>query len=65
MIASVERYAGVGSLVLNPELAIECAEKLKEVIPSAERVRFLNSGTEAVMTAVRYARAFTRASPRS
>ncbi|MYE83738.1 MAG: aminotransferase class III-fold pyridoxal phosphate-dependent enzyme, partial [Gammaproteobacteria bacterium] len=59
VIASVERYAGVGSLVLNPELAIECAEKLKEVIPSAERVRFLNSGTEAVMTAVRYARAYT------
>ena len=57
--SSVERHAGTGSLVLNPELVIECAEKLKEVIPSAERVRFLNSGTEAVMTAVRYARAFT------
>ncbi len=59
VIASVERHAAVGSLVLNPELAIECAEKLKEVIPSAERVRFLNSGTEAVMTAVRCARAYT------
>ena len=59
VLSAVERYAGVGSLVLNPEIAIDCAEKLKEVIPSAERVRFLNSGTEAVMTAVRYARAYT------
>ena len=59
VVSSVERHAGVGSLVLNPELAVECAERLKEVIPSAERVRFLNSGTEAVMTAVRYARAYT------
>ena len=59
VMSAVERHAGVGSLVLNPEIAIECAEKLKQVIPSAERVRFLNSGTEAVMTAVRYARAYT------
>ena len=59
VLSSVAQHADVGSLVLNPEIAIECAEKLKEVIPSAERVRFLNSGTEAVMTAVRYARACT------
>jgi glutamate-1-semialdehyde 2,1-aminomutase len=48
-----------GSLVLNPEVMVACAEAICEVVPSAEQVRFLNSGTEAVMSAVRYARAFT------
>ena len=37
-----------------------CAEAIRaKFVPSAELVRFLNSGTEAVMSAVRYARAFT------
>ncbi len=49
----------VGSLVLNPAALADCAERLCAMIPCAERVRFLNSGTEAVLTAVRYARAFT------
>ncbi|SDJ12115.1 glutamate-1-semialdehyde 2,1-aminomutase [Natribacillus halophilus] len=35
------------------------AEKLKEAIPSLEKVRFVNSGTEAVMTTIRVARAYT------
>lgn len=35
------------------------AEKLKSIIPSLEKVRFVNSGTEAVMTTVRVARAYT------
>jgi glutamate-1-semialdehyde 2,1-aminomutase len=51
--------AATGSLVLNPELLIECAELLQAAIPCAEKVRFLNSGTEAVMTAVRLARGYT------
>ncbi len=32
---------------------------LKEAIPSLEKVRFVNSGTEAVMTTIRVARAYT------
>ena len=32
---------------------------LKEAIPSLEKVRFINSGTEAVMTTIRVARAYT------
>ncbi|NIB42259.1 aspartate aminotransferase family protein [Pseudomaricurvus alkylphenolicus] len=48
-----------GLLPLNPPVMIECAELVKEIVPCAERVRFLNTGTEAVMTAVRYARAYT------
>ena len=35
------------------------ARMLKEAIPSLEKVRFVNSGTEAVMTTIRVARAFT------
>lgn len=35
------------------------AKMLKSAIPSLEKVRFTNSGTEAVMTTVRVARAYT------
>jgi glutamate-1-semialdehyde 2,1-aminomutase len=38
---------------------IDLAERLNQAIPSLERVRFVSSGTEAVMSAVRVARAFT------
>jgi glutamate-1-semialdehyde 2,1-aminomutase len=35
------------------------AEMIAEAVPSIEKVRFVNSGTEATMSAVRLARAFT------
>lgn len=35
------------------------AEKVREAIPSMERLRFVNSGTEATMSAIRVARGFT------
>ncbi|PZX03056.1 glutamate-1-semialdehyde 2,1-aminomutase [Psychrobacillus insolitus] len=35
------------------------AKMLKDAIPSMDKVRFVNSGTEAVMTTVRVARAYT------
>ncbi|QHE51147.1 glutamate-1-semialdehyde 2,1-aminomutase [Pontibacillus sp. HMF3514] len=35
------------------------AKMLKDAIPSMEKVRFVNSGTEAVMTTIRVARAYT------
>jgi len=41
------------------ELEIEAAHKVVEAVPSVEMVRFTNSGSEAVGTAVRLARAFT------
>lgn len=56
---AVAELTSIGSMVVNPDLMVRCAEAIVRVIPSAERVRFLNSGTEAVMSAVRYARAFT------
>ncbi len=41
------------------ELEIAWAEWVKRLIPTAERVRFTNSGTEATLMAVRLARAFS------
>ena len=40
-------------------LHIEWAELVQQLVPSAERVRFVNSGTEASQLAIRLARAFT------
>jgi glutamate-1-semialdehyde 2,1-aminomutase len=42
------------------ELEIELASLIAEAIPSIDLVRFVNSGTEATMSALRLARAFTR-----
>ena len=42
------------------ELEVELAQRLVEALPSVEMVRLVNSGTEAVMSALRLARAFTR-----
>lgn len=42
------------------ENEIELAELIINNFPSIEKIRFVNSGTEAVMTAIRLARAFTR-----
>ncbi|OSC57345.1 aminotransferase class III-fold pyridoxal phosphate-dependent enzyme, partial [Staphylococcus aureus] len=41
------------------ELEIAFARKLRAAIPSLEKMRFVNSGTEAVMTTIRVARAYT------
>ncbi|AST90285.1 aspartate aminotransferase family protein [Sutcliffiella cohnii] len=38
---------------------VKFAKMLKEAIPSMDKVRFVNSGTEAVMTTIRVARAYT------
>jgi glutamate-1-semialdehyde 2,1-aminomutase len=37
----------------------ELGERVRELVPSMERVRFVSSGTEAAMSAIRVARAFT------
>ncbi len=44
------------------ELEVKLARALVEALPSVEMVRLVNSGTEAVMSAVRLARAFTNRS---
>ena len=39
---------------------VALAEQIRQEMPSLEKVRFVNSGTEAVMSALRLSRAFTR-----
>ena len=41
------------------EVETELAEEVRELVPSLELVRFVNSGTEATMSALRLARGFT------
>ena len=55
----IDRRKADGLLVVNPPSIVEAAEMLQEIAPCGERVRFLNSGTEAALTAVRCARACT------
>ena len=43
----------------NHELEIEWAQLVKQLVPSAERIRFTGSGTEATMMALRLSRLFT------
>lgn len=58
--AAITQAAANGLLYGTPtELEIELARKLKAAIPSLDKVRFVNSGTEAVMTTIRVARAYT------
>src|SRR5262245_36516703 len=42
------------------ELEVALGELVRKMMPSLERVRFVNSGTEATMSAVRVARAATK-----
>jgi glutamate-1-semialdehyde 2,1-aminomutase len=48
-----------GVFALATELEYEVASRLSRMVPAAELVRFSNSGTEAVMAAMRIARAHT------
>ncbi|CAG5081655.1 Glutamate-1-semialdehyde 2,1-aminomutase 1 HemL1 [Thermobacillus xylanilyticus] len=60
IVEAIARAAESGTLYGTPtELEIEMARRLKEAIPSMDKVRFVNSGTEAVMTTIRVARAYT------
>ncbi|OMF08340.1 aspartate aminotransferase family protein [Paenibacillus amylolyticus] len=58
---AITEAAANGVLYGTPtELEIKLAKMLKEAIPSMDKVRFVNSGTEAVMTTIRVARAYTK-----
>ena len=60
VVDAVSRQAGRGMSFGAPtELEVEMAEQLCEAVPSMDKVRLVNSGTEATMSAVRLARAFT------
>jgi glutamate-1-semialdehyde 2,1-aminomutase len=48
-----------GVFALSTEREFTVAERIAKMMPAAELVRFSNSGTEAVMAALRLARAYT------
>ena len=57
--ALADQAARGTSYGMTTELEIELAEMLQNALPSIERIRFVSSGTEATMSAVRLARAAT------
>jgi glutamate-1-semialdehyde 2,1-aminomutase len=57
--AAREGMATGGVFALSTELEYTVAERIGKMVPAAELVRFSNSGTEAVMAALRVARAHT------
>ncbi len=60
VVAAVEAQIRKGSAFGAPsEVEVELADELRHRLPSVERIRFTNSGTEATMFAMRAARAFT------
>jgi len=60
IIAAIKDAADRGTSfgIPNP-LELDLARKVKALVPSLEKVRFCNSGTEATMSAIRLARGFT------
>lgn len=56
VVAAARRGTAYGA---TSELEIELAGLICEAIPSVQMVRFVNSGTEATMSALRLARAYT------
>lgn len=57
---AIKKAAETGVLYGTPTPhEVTFAKMLKEAMPNLEKVRFVNSGTEAVMTTIRVARAYT------
>ncbi|MDP6558484.1 MAG: aminotransferase class III-fold pyridoxal phosphate-dependent enzyme, partial [Pirellulaceae bacterium] len=60
IVKAVQDRMALGThLSASSDLEIRWADLVKELIPCAEKVRFTSSGTEAVMMAMRMARAYT------
>ena len=58
--AAIQRQASQGPMYGAPtEVEVELAEFVTRHVPSVEMVRFVNSGTEATVSAVRLARGYT------
>lgn len=60
VVDAISRAAACGTSFGTPtELELELARLVLDMVPNVERVRFVSSGTEAAMTAVRLARGAT------
>ena len=61
VIEAIKHTASKGTSFGAPtEVEVELAEMIIKAFPSIEKVRMVNSGTEATMSALRLARAYTR-----
>jgi glutamate-1-semialdehyde 2,1-aminomutase len=61
IVAAIADQARSGtSYGMTSPLEIELGEKIASALPSIERIRFVSSGTEATMSAIRAARGFTK-----
>lgn len=61
VVAALQQVAARGTSFGAPSpLEVELAGLVMQFMPSLEMIRFVNSGTEATMTALRLARAFTK-----
>jgi glutamate-1-semialdehyde 2,1-aminomutase len=61
VVAAIAEQSRRGtSYGMTSPLEIELGERMARAIPSIERIRFVSSGTEATMSAVRAARGFTK-----
>ncbi len=61
VIGAIKKAAGRGTSYGAPtELEVTLAREIRAAVPSMEKVRLVSSGTEAVMSAIRVARAFTK-----
>jgi glutamate-1-semialdehyde 2,1-aminomutase len=61
VLEAINRAAGLGTSYGAPtETEVLLAEKIVASVPSVEKVRLVSSGTEATMSAVRLARAYTQ-----
>lgn len=61
VVAAIQDAATRGTSYGAPsELEIELGKRITQAMPSMEMLRFVSSGTEATMSAIRLARAFTR-----
>lgn len=58
--SAIKRMQKGSSFGLTTSIEEQLARKVTEIIPSIEKVRFVSSGTEATMSAVRLARGYTQ-----
>ena len=61
VIDAIKKAAGQGTSYGAPTaLEVELAHQIRAAVPSMEKIRLVSSGTEAVMSAIRVARGFTK-----
>jgi glutamate-1-semialdehyde 2,1-aminomutase len=61
IISGVKKQLEKGTLYCAPtEIEVELSELISENLPSMEKTRLVNTGSEATMTAIRLARGFTK-----